>query len=237
MKRISALAVVTLLLAACGGGDDDPVVPSGMAAGMPSGMTTTTTGMTESEARASLMASPMPGTTTPPLTGGGANSPILACTGLDGAVVGAPKVDRPTGLGRALPDLTLDCLGGGPAVPLRDLRGPMVLNIWASWCLPCRAELPYLTAAHEALGERVRFVGIALTDSDDPSREWLSFHGVDWPSLADRKGAVRGPLRVPGPPVTLFVNSEGRIVEVHYGAFKSARQVQDAIAEHLGLVV
>ena len=63
----------------------------------------------------------------------------------------------------------------------------------------------------------------------------MAFHGVPWPSLTDRKGASQGPLRVPGPPVTLFVNSEGSIVGVHYGQFTSAAQVQDAIAEHLGV--
>jgi cytochrome c biogenesis protein CcmG/thiol:disulfide interchange protein DsbE len=110
-----------------------------------------------------------------------------------------------------------------------------VLNLWASWCVPCRAELPYLRAAHQSFGERVRFAGIAVSDFDGPATEWMAFHGVGWPSLADPKGSTRGPLRAPGPPVTLFVNSDGSIVGVHYGAFRSAAQVQDAITEHLGV--
>jgi thiol-disulfide isomerase/thioredoxin len=237
MRPLAVLAALALLLAGCGG--DDDAVSSGMADGMPSAVATSMSGMSamgtdtaelsQAEAKASLMTTPMPGMTAPPLVGMGANGPVLPCAGLDSALAGATKV----GDGRALPDLKLDCLGGGDAVTLRDLRGPLVLNVWASWCLPCRAELPYLTEAHTALGERVRFLGIAISDSDGPAKEWLSFHGVGWPSLADRKGSIRGPLRVPGPPVTLFVNSEGRIVGVHYGAFTSARQVQDAIAEHL----
>lgn len=166
-----------------------------------------------------------------PVAARGANAPILPCTGLESPVQGATKL----GTGRALPALTLDCLGGGPGVTLRDLRGPMVLNVWASWCKPCRAELPFLKAAHAAAGDRVRFAALAFEDNDAPAREWMAFHGVPWPSLTDRKGASQGPLRVPGPPVTLFVNSEGSIVGVHYGQFTSAAQVQDAIAEHLGV--
>ncbi len=162
----------------------------------------------------------------------GGNAPILACTDLDTPVKGAPAA---VAKGKALPDLSLRCLGGGDPVTLSDLRGPLVLNVWASWCLPCADEIPYLSAAHQALGDKVRFAGVALTDQDPDSKAWLSFHGVDWPSLADPKGAVRGPLRIPGPPVTLFVNSAGTIAEVHYGAFTSARQVQDAIVEHLGV--
>ena len=161
----------------------------------------------------------------------GANAPILPCTALDTPLPGV----SPAGTGRTLPDLTLDCLGGGDPVTLRDLRGPLVLNVWASWCVPCREELPFLTAAHDALGERVRFLGVDVDDDARPAREWMSFHGVAWPSLFDHQGTVRGPLRIPGPPVTLFVNSAGSIAGVHYGAFTSAAQVQDAITQHLGV--
>lgn len=227
-RRLAVLAAVTFALAGCGDGgprtDENMGLP---ATAVP--MTSMGGEMSEAEAMASLMRTPVPGRSAPPLVGKGANGPVLPCAGLDAPMAGAAPADG----GRALPKLTLDCLGGGEPVSLADLRGPLVLNVWASWCLPCRDELPYLVAAHEALGERVRFAGIALTDSDGPAREWLSFHGVDWPSLADGKGSIRGPLRVPGPPVTLFVNSQGRIAGVHYGAFTSARQVQDAIAEHL----
>ena len=136
-----------------------------------------------------------------------------------------------------MPDISLGCLGGGRPITLRALRGPMVLNVWASWCGPCRDELPYLIEARTALKNQVRFLGIDLRDEDAPAREWMSYNGVTWPSLADPKGSIRGPLQVPGPPVTLFVNSDGPVAGVHYGQFTSAAQVQDAIAEHLGVDV
>lgn len=202
---VAPLAAALVVLVGCGGGEE-PV------------------------SRAAAEAGPS-APATPAAPAGGANAPILPCTGLGSPVDGAAAV----GTGRALPALTLDCLGGGPPVTLRDLRGPMVLNVWASWCKPCRAELPHLRAAHAAVGDRVRFAALAFEDADAPAREWMAFHGVPWPSLTDRKGASQGPLRVPGPPVTLFVNSEGSIVGVHYGQFTSAAQVQDAIAEHLGV--
>lgn len=207
MRPVAAAAAAALVaLAGCSGGG------SGAESGADRG----------AEPARSIIASPV---------ASGADAPILPCTGLGARVDGAAGDSG----GRALPDLTLDCLGGGEPVTLRDLRGPLVLNLWASWCLPCRAELPFLTAAHQALGDRVRFAGIAVSDFDKPATEWMSFHGVGWPSLTDRKGSTRGPLRAPGPPVTLFVNSEGSIVWVHYGPFTSADQVQDAIAEHLGV--
>lgn len=162
----------------------------------------------------------------------GAATAIAGCDGLDQS---GPGADRPADRGRKLPDLRLACLGGGDAVTVRDLRGPMLLNVWASWCGPCKDELPYLTAAKGAVGDRVRFAAIAIADADEDSRRWMSFHGVAWPSLADPDTKIRGPLRVTGPPVTLFVGRDGTVTGTHYGAFTSARQVQDAIAEHLGV--
>jgi thiol-disulfide isomerase/thioredoxin len=231
-RALAAAALVPLLaLTACGGGDDAATSADGMTpmtTPMPSGM-----GMGDDQmaARNSLMTTPMPGMTPMPMMGKGADAPVLPCTGLDRPVPGA----TPAGDGRTLPDLSLSCLGGGPPVTLRGLRGPMVLNVWASWCGPCREELPFLVATHAALKDRVRFLGIDLRDDDGPAREWLSYNGVGWPSLADAKGSIRGPLSVPGPPVTLFVNSAGQVVGVHYGQFTSAAQVQAAIAEHLGV--
>ena len=155
----------------------------------------------------------------------GAATPVAACP----AVEPAPEVSG------GLPELTLDCLGSGPATRLSALRGPLVLNIWASWCGPCADETPYLIEAHEALGERVAFLGIDVADKDRQARDWLSYMGVQWPSLQDPAGKVRAKLRVPGPPATLFVRSDGTVAKVHYGAFTSTREVAAAVADHLGV--
>lgn len=159
----------------------------------------------------------------------GAGTAVAACTGLD-----EPGTGRP-GKGPALPDLDLRCLEGGEETSLRDLRGPMLLNVWASWCGPCKDEVPYLIEANQALGAKVRFAAIALADEDLASQQWMSFHGVTWPSLADPDGRIRRPLRVPGPPVTLFVAKDGTVAGTHYGAFTSTAQVREKIAEHLGV--
>lgn len=222
MKAAPLLLAALLALSACG--DEGSRTDENMGAPMSGDM-------------ASLMTAPPTGTPMPMPMTGGADAPVLPCTGLRLAASDTAEDAGEDAAGKkgALPDLTLDCLGDGAPIALRDLRGPLVLNVWASWCLPCADELPHLSAAHEALGAKVEFAAIALTDKDDSSRDWLSFHGVNWPSLSDGAGKIRGPLRIPGPPVTLFVRSDGTVAEVHYGAFTSASQVRDAIAEHLGV--
>jgi len=89
-----------------------------------------------------------------------------------------------------------------------------VLNVWPAGAGPVATNCRSSSPAHTALKDRVRFVGVDLRDDDGPAREWLSYNGVGWPSLADPQGSIRGPLNVPGPPVTLFVNSAGQIVGV-----------------------
>jgi cytochrome c biogenesis protein CcmG/thiol:disulfide interchange protein DsbE len=135
-----------------------------------------------------------------------------------------------------LPDLTLPCLGAGPDVNLSALRGsPLVVNVWASWCPPCAAEMPYLLAAQKALGNQVRFLGIDLVDRRSAALAWARDFAMTFPSVQDQDGLVRSRLRVMAPPVTLFVRPDGSLAKIHYGAFASAKHVRAAIAEHLGV--
>jgi cytochrome c biogenesis protein CcmG, thiol:disulfide interchange protein DsbE len=135
-----------------------------------------------------------------------------------------------------LPDLTLPCLGAGPDVNLSALRGsPLVVNVWASWCPPCAAEMPYLLAAQKALGNQVRFLGIDLVDRRSAALAWARDFAMTFPSVQDQDGLVRSRLRVMAPPVTLLVRPDGSLAKTHYGAFSSAKHVRAAIAEHLGV--
>ncbi|HEY2832573.1 MAG TPA: TlpA disulfide reductase family protein [Sporichthyaceae bacterium] len=159
------------------------------------------------------------------------DGPSVPCAGLDRALAGAGAAKA----GKKLPTISLSCLGGGPAVSLAGLRGPAVLNIWASWCGPCGDEAPYLVDAEHSLAGRVRFVGLDVSDEPADARAWNNYHGVGWPSLRDPHGVVRGPLHVPGPPVTFFLRSDGTIAGVHYGAFTSADEVRRAVETKLGV--
>jgi thiol-disulfide isomerase/thioredoxin len=165
----------------------------------------------------------------------GAASTQATANGDDEAAVPCPDVPPADAVKGGLPKLTLACLGDGPGVRLAALRGPLVLNVWASWCGPCATEMPHLLAARTALGSKVRFLGIDLSDEADSAREWLRFQGVPYPSLVDPKGRVRSALRVAGPPVTLLVRSDGTVADTHYGAFTSAQEVLSAVAAHLGV--
>jgi thiol-disulfide isomerase/thioredoxin len=207
MRRIAGAAAVAVLLAGCGGSGSGAV--------------------TTAAARSTEATANKPVATIDDRPDG----PAVACTGLDRALAVASNA-KP---GKALPTLSLPCLGGGPEVNLAALRGPAVLNVWASWCGPCGDEVPYLVAVEKLMHSKVRFIGLDLTDEPADARVWNDYHQVGWPSLRDPHGAVRGPLHVPGPPVTFFIAYDGTIAGVHYGAFTSADEVRRAVETKLGV--
>jgi cytochrome c biogenesis protein CcmG, thiol:disulfide interchange protein DsbE len=143
-----------------------------------------------------------------------------------------PPCPRPSGHGD-LPAVALDCLAGGPAVRLDGLTGrPTVVNLWASWCGPCREELPAFNRL--AATGKVRVIGVA---SDDDLRSALSYAGalkLDFPSLLDEHGALKARLGVPGLPATVLLDGQGRIVRRHPGQLTDA-SLADLLRTGLGI--
>ena len=134
-----------------------------------------------------------------------------------------------------LPKTALQCLGSGTVVNLAGLpRTPTIINLWAQWCAPCRAESPFLREAPTRL-KGVSFIGI---NYDDPQPDWaLEFADVvgwSYPHVMDQDKSLRGPLKVPGLPTTYFVDAEGRIAGVHAGQLESEEQLVELAHRYLG---
>jgi len=123
----------------------------------------------------------------------------------------------PTELGR-LPTLTLACLGPGPAVSLNAGRGePSVVNLWASWCDPCRREMPRLRAAADRLGSGAVLLGVNVKDHREDALRFLTKTGVRYPQVVDAEGEALAGLHLPGIPSTYVLNSSGDVVYRHIG--------------------
>lgn len=147
-----------------------------------------------------------------------------------------PGPGRPVDGG--LPDLTLPCLGGGEDVNLGSLRGPMVVNLWAQWCTPCKKEMPVYAEFHQRYGDRVGVVGIDFNDQLPRDALRLAKRsGTDYPQLADPAGELIGPLVPPssGLPIHLLIDAEGRLVANVPQAITSIDQLEDLVTEHLGV--
>jgi len=109
-------------------------------------------------------------------------------------------------------------------VTLEDLRGKAVfLNFWASWCPPCREEAKDLEAAWQKIKDKnMVFVGVALQDTDENSREFLKEFNVTYPNGKDESGKIAVDYGTWGIPESFFIDPQGRITYKHVGGIRAA---------------
>jgi len=118
-------------------------------------------------------------------------------------------------------DFSLPSLNGDKRVELRGFQGkPVVINFWASWCGPCRDEMPFLEKAWKEYKEKgVVFIGIDVLDDEKNAKDFLSSLGVSYTNLKDQSGEVANMYGVVGLPATIFINREGKMTRINYGPF------------------
>lgn len=154
---------------------------------------------------------------------------LLAATLLAGCGGGD---DPTTKSPQRLPDVTLEHLQGGGAVDLGSLRGPLVVNLWASWCVPCRTELPLYAAFARAYDGKVQVLGVDFQDQrTDKALELLDDTGVTFPNVRDFDGV----FRAIGLPKLLLVDADGTVVYDEYVKITSLEHLEGLVADHLGV--
>ena len=107
---------------------------------------------------------------------------------------------------------------------LVGLRGqPVVVNIWASWCAPCRTEMPLLQRAAETYAGQATILGVDSRDNAGPADAFLEDVGVSYPNVFDATGDIRKALGLRGFPTTYFFDDTGAIVATVVGGISEAR--------------
>jgi cytochrome c biogenesis protein CcmG/thiol:disulfide interchange protein DsbE len=155
---------------------------------------------------------------------------LIALAGLVLGAAGCSVRGEPAE-GKRLPDATLSALTTGESVDLRTLRGPMVVNLWASWCVPCTRELPLYQAFSEKYAGKVDVVGIDFQETSAARAEKLAADsGVSYPLYTDPDGK----LRARGLPKVILVDEEGRVAFEKYVEITSVAQLEKLVRTHLG---
>ena len=133
----------------------------------------------------------------------------------------------------SFPDIEIECLQGDEVLKLNEVKGPFILAVWASWCMPCRDEMPYLQAFKDAYGAKVQVVGYNILDETSQAIQASVNWGVNIASIEDSDGVNRGILGVTAPPTTLFVDADGVIVHRKFGAVTTLEELVELTELHL----
>jgi cytochrome c biogenesis protein CcmG/thiol:disulfide interchange protein DsbE len=150
-------------------------------------------------------------------------SPFAACDGLTGGSVSE------------IPDISLPCFTGGAEIRLRDLRGPAVINVWGSWCGPCRDELPVVQGLADRADGRFTVIGVDTRDDRSKAADFATDRSVTFPTLFDPEQRFIGALGVAMLPATVFINADGGMY-VHRNAM-DVDQLIEQVKKQFGVTV
>ena len=149
-----------------------------------------------------------------------AKGEVVDCAGIDQV---AAKPD----------DTILNCLTGSQKISVESLRGPLIVNVWGSWCGPCADEIPVFVDFYQQANGKVQLLGIAVEEAKaQDSKDFIIANGITWPNLYDAKGKTRGTFGM-GVPVTWFIDKAGTVVYKHVGVINSTAELVDLTNKYL----
>ena len=130
---------------------------------------------------------------------------------------------------------SLTCIDGNSKVLLESIKGPAVINVWGSWCVPCRDEMSFLREL--AATGKVQIIGIDVEEADmESARKFVIEQGMTWPNLYDKDGSTKSSFGM-GVPVTWYLDSKGEVAYKHVGVLKSKEQLFSEVEKYLGVKV
>ena len=131
--------------------------------------------------------------------------------------------------------IMLDCLDGTEGASINGIKGPAIINVWGSWCAPCKEEMPILRSFYEKAQGKLALIGVDVEEASiEDGREFVENNGITWPNLYDADGKSRAYFGM-GVPVTWFIAADGSVAYKHIGVIKSEKELISMTSKYLGV--
>jgi len=131
--------------------------------------------------------------------------------------------------------ITLDCLDGSDGASINEIKGPAIINVWGSWCGPCKEEMPVLRSFYEKVQGKLALIGVDVEEASiEDGRKFVENYGITWPNLYDADGKSRVYFGM-GVPVTWFIAVDGSVAYKHIGVIKSEKELISLTLKYLGV--
>ena len=149
-----------------------------------------------------------------------------------GCTSSGPTLDYGPEIGKLAPDFKLTGLDG-QEVSLSDFRGkPVLLNFWATWCGPCRIEMPFLQEIYEEwTGKGLVVLAVNLQENPTTVKQFVENAGLTFPVLLSPGNKVPLAYNIRGIPATFFIDADGVIRDIKIGAFSGAGEIESKLAK------
>ena len=134
-------------------------------------------------------------------------------------------------------ELNFKCLDNSSQINFHTIKGPIVVNVWGSWCGPCKEEMPILRSFYEKAQGKVLLIGVDVEEASiEDGRTFVENNGITWPNLFDADGKSRAYFGM-GVPVTWFIAADGIVAHKYIGVFKSEKELISLTSKHLGVEI
>jgi len=131
--------------------------------------------------------------------------------------------------------IMLDCLDGTDGASINGIKGPAIINVWGSWCGPCKEEMPILRSFYEKAQGKLALIGVDVEEASiEDGRKFVENYGITWPNLYDADGKSRAYFGM-GVPVTWFIAADGNVAYKHIGVIKSEKELISMTSKYLGV--
>ena len=132
----------------------------------------------------------------------------------------------------------MGCLDGSDERNFHQLKGPLLINVWGSWCEGCKQEMPYFVELYQSplfVSGQIQMLGVNVEEkSKEDAIDYIQKSGMSWPNLEDTSGISKS-IFGPGVPVTWFIDENGKNIETKIGAYTNKKQLFNQVEKAFGV--